>query len=143
MTGERTTHLARAERIAGWLDTRFLDPVLGLVAPGAGDLVTAGFGLYLVRVAFALRLPPLVIARMLLNLGADMVLGAVPLVGDVFDFAFRANTRNLRLLRERHERGGAPRAADWLVVAGAALVFLAALAVPIVAVVWLIRRIAG
>jgi len=134
--------LKRAERIAFWLDQRFLDPIIGFLLPGAGDLLTTGFGLYLVVVAVRLRLPVVVIARMLANLGIDMAVGAIPVAGDLFDVAFKANTKNLKLLKERHL---APRASagDWLAVVGALVVFLAALSLPIIALVWVFRRLTG
>jgi hypothetical protein len=80
------------------------------------------------------RVPKLVLARMLLNIGFDAILGAIPVLGDVFDFAFRANEKNLALI-ERH-RGDPARpitVGDWLVVGGAAVVGLALVALPIVA----------
>ena len=135
--------LARLERLAFVLDRRFLDLVLGLVVPGVGDLVGAAAGLYAVAVALRLRAPKVVVARMLLNLSVDSVGGAVPVVGDVWDFLFRANTRNVELLRARlaQGEGGAPRssARDWLAVGGAAAVFLLALAAPVFLVIAVVK----
>lgn len=138
--GSDDTHLQRAKTLASWLDARFVDPILGLLVPGAGDIATAGVGLYVVGIAVRRRLPVVVIARMLLNLAVDMVVGAIPLVGDLFDFLHRANQKNLRLLEARH---GVRRstASDWGVVAGAALVFVAAMAVPIVLVILAFRAV--
>ena len=132
--------LARAAQLARWTDTRLLDPIVGFLLPGAGDLLASGVGLYIVSVAMRLGLPGVVIARMLMNLGVDALLGAVPLAGDLFDVAFQANRRNLALLEAREERRRA-RPSDWLVVAGAAVLFLAALAVPVLALIWALRRI--
>ena len=129
-----------ARTLTRWLDQRYLDPIIGLVLPGAGDLLSSGAGMFLVTQAFKLKLPPVVIARMFLNLAIDMLVGAIPILGDVFDFGFKANQRNLALLERRHEAGRSS-ASDWLLVAGAALLFLAALAVPILLLIWAIRRI--
>jgi hypothetical protein len=129
-----------ARVLTRWLDQRYLDPILGFVLPGAGDVLTAGTGVYLVGLALKLGLPPVVIARMLLNLAVDLVAGAIPLLGDLFDLGFRANLRNLALLERRAEAGRAS-ASDWLLVAGAALLFLAALVLPIVLLVWALRRL--
>ena len=74
---------------------------------------------------------------MFVNLAIDMLLGAVPAVGDVFDFVFKANAYNARLLEK--SQPGKSSTGDWLVVGGAALLFLAALAVPITLLVWAIR----
>lgn len=131
--------LAALETLARWMDRRYVDPILGIVAPGAGDVVGALVGLLGVVVAFRLRAHPIVIARMLLNLAVDALLGVIPLLGDVFDFVYRAQTRNLALLRERGSR--AAHASDWLIVAAAALVFLVALSLPVAVAVAVIRRL--
>jgi hypothetical protein len=111
------------------LDRRYLDPLLGLVLPGAGDLVGAALGLLGVTLAFRARVHPLVIARMLLNLAVDALLGALPFVGDLADVFFRAHVRNLELLKQRREREA--KATDWLIVGAAVLLFVLALTVPI------------
>src|SRR5512143_3646451 len=106
-----------AETLARWLDDRGLDPILGLLLPGVGDLLGTVAGLYTVVVAVRRRAPTIVVARMLLNLGIDALVGVVPLLGDVFDFAWKANRRNVALLRDRTARGRAS-AGDWAVLAG-------------------------
>ena len=136
--------LAAAETLARWPDHRFVDPLLGLLLPGVGDLLASALGLYPVLLAWQRRAPKALLARMLLNLAADAAGGAIPVLGDVWDFLFRAHARNLALLRAR-AAGGAVRShwSDTLVVGGALLVFVAALAVPVLATVWLWRAIAG
>jgi hypothetical protein len=129
----------RAVTVARWLDQRWLDPVIGLLLPEVGDLLTAGAGLYIVAAAVRRGLPAVVVARMLLNLGIDLAIGAVPVLGDLLDFAYRANVRNARLLEQGTP--GRSSARDWVVVAAAGLVFLAGLALPIVAMVWLVGRL--
>ena len=83
--------------------------------------------------AWQRRAPKALLARMLLNLAADAAGGAIPMIGDIWDFLFRAHARNLSLLRAR-AADGAVRGhwSDTLVVGGALLLFLASLAVPIV-----------
>lgn len=76
-----------------------LDAVLGLV-PGAGDLLGALVGAYGILVGRRLGAPVAVQGRMLLNLAIDAVVGAIPILGDLFDFAFKAHVRN-RVLLER------------------------------------------
>ena len=86
-----------------------LDAVIGFV-PVAGDMIGAAMGLYLVWEARNIGLPKRTLARMMMNVGVDTTLGAIPLVGDVFDFLFRANTRNLRLIKrhlDKHNPGTA------------------------------------
>jgi hypothetical protein len=116
--------IARVRRIAKVLDTYMVDPIIGLVFPGAGDLVGTALGMYTVALAFQRKMSPMVIARMLLNLAFDFAIGAIPLVGDATDFVFKANQRNVALLEDRAARGGKSSWRDWLAVAGAfALLF--------------------
>jgi len=127
-----TRLLDGAVRIPG-TDIRIgLDPILGALLPEVGDALTGVLALTLLGVAYAERVPRWVLLRMLLNVGLDSLIGAIPLVGDVFDFAFKANEKNLALI-ERH-RGDPTRPATWadkLVVVGALGVALALALVPI------------
>lgn len=102
--------LARLDRLAWLLDTsivipgtrwRFgVDPLLGLI-PGAGDIAGAALSGYIVFEAWRLGVSPAVLARMIVNVAADTLVGAVPIAGDVFDAWWKANRRNVDLLR-RH-----------------------------------------
>jgi len=122
--GARDVEIERVRTFARVLDRYGLDAVLGLVLPGLGDVLGSVLGLYVVTIAMRRRVSPVVIARMLLNLGLDMVVGVVPVLGDVADLAFRANTKNLALLESRAATGRA-RPGDWLAVGGVALGFVA------------------
>jgi len=135
--------LQRVQTMARVLDVYLVDPLLGLLLPGAGDLAGSLLGLYAISLALRRRMSPVIIARMLLNLSIDALLGAIPLLGDLFDFGFRAHQRNARLLVERGESGGRATARDWLLVAGAALLFLGSLALAAYAVIALLRAIAN
>ena len=75
-----------------------VDGIVRLI-PVVGDLLATAFALWLVREARALGAPWHVTARMLGNVAVDGVVGMVPLAGDAFDVLFRANMRNVRLLR--------------------------------------------
>ena len=109
----RAERIARLDALATLLDTAFvvpgteirfgLDALIGLV-PGIGDAVTTAISLYIVNEARALGAPRLLVARMLANVALDGVVGAVPLVGDAFDVAFRANRRNMALLRDHLDK---------------------------------------
>jgi len=132
--------VAMAERLARWTDGALLDPIAGLILPGLGDVVGGVVGLFIVAVAVQKKLPAVVVARMLVNLGIDTGLGMIPLAGDLFDFAFRANQKNVALLRARHA-GGRGRPGDWMFVAGAGLLCLAAFALPIVLLVLFFRAV--
>jgi hypothetical protein len=139
-----------ARRLSALLDSAFripgtqlrigLDPILGALLPELGDALTAVLSLSLVTVAFRQRVPRWVLARMLVNIAFDAVLGAIPFVGDVFDFAFKANEKNLALI-ERH-RGDPTQPATWgdrLVVAGVVLVVLACAVLPLLLAAALLR----
>ena len=96
----RLSHLMDAAVEIPILRTRVgLDAVLGLV-PVAGDLLSAGIGLFLVAQARELGASRWLQARMIGNLLADAALGAVPLAGDIADVYFRAHLRNLKLLQK-------------------------------------------
>jgi hypothetical protein len=134
--GERDPALEAAETLARWMDRRLLDPVLGMVLPGAGDLLSAGLGLYPLFLAWRRGAPRALLARMLLNLSVDLLGGSVPIVGDIWDFFFKAHSRNLDLLRARSAgREVVDSHRDRLVIIGAAALFLLALALPVVLVV--------
>jgi len=133
--------LQRVRRFARILDHGLVDPLLGLVLPGVGDALGSLMGLYVVVIAVRRRVSPAVIARMLLNLGADALLGVIPVLGDVVDFAFHANERNVALLEARTARGGRATARDWLVLAAAIMSLAGAVALVCWAVVALVHAL--
>jgi len=100
----------RLRRLAVLLDdsipipgTRFrigVESIIGLI-PGAGDLAGGAFSLYILLQAARMGVPRPLLVRMGTNLVIDVVVGAVPVLGDLFDAGFKANLRNLALL-ERH-----------------------------------------
>jgi hypothetical protein len=139
--------LVAAETLARWLDDRFLDPLVGLLLPGLGDLLGSALGLYPVVLAWRRRAPKALIARMLLNLAADAAGGSIPILGDVWDFVFKAHARNLALLRSRSggDAGAGTIRGHWsdnLVVAFAVVVLLAAFALPVLVAVALWHLVA-
>ncbi len=74
-----------------------LDSVIGLI-PGVGDAATAALSGYIVYEAWRLGASRATLGKMLGNIGLDFAAGSIPVLGDLFDFAFKANVRNLRLL---------------------------------------------
>ena len=104
----REQRLARLDALAKLLDVAFIlpgtnirygiDGLIGLI-PVIGDLITTAISLWLVREARALGAPWHITARMLANVAVDGVVGMVPLAGDAFDVMFRANVRNVRMLK--------------------------------------------
>ncbi|MCC6677856.1 MAG: DUF4112 domain-containing protein [Phycisphaerales bacterium] len=84
-------------RIPG-LGLRFgLDPLLGLI-PAAGDALGALISLYIAIEGYRLGATPRQLTLMLANIAIDVAAGAVPILGDIADLAFKANTRNLAIL---------------------------------------------
>lgn len=80
-----------------------LDFVLGLV-PVLGDVITGAMGLYIVWEARNLGMSKFQLARMAANVGFDSLIGAAPLVGDAFDFFWRSNSRNLKIIRKHLDK---------------------------------------
>jgi Domain of unknown function (DUF4112) len=105
--------------VLGW---RFgLDALIGLI-PGFGDTATSLVSFYILASAVRYRVPKITLLRMGFNIGIDYVVGSLPLVGDVLDAWWKANHRNLDLLKKRAtvsaEEARAGRASDWLFVGG-------------------------
>lgn len=147
MQGGVNPRLTRLRRLAWLLDRSIpigpyrigLDPLLGLL-PGAGDLLGAGVSMIILYDAARLGMPINVLMRMVGNVLVELIIGAIPVLGDAFDFAWQANARNLRLV-ERHydpirdERPPSRIAKAVLVIA--ALIFAGAIA----AAVWVLHAL--
>ncbi|HET9904819.1 MAG TPA: DUF4112 domain-containing protein [Xanthobacteraceae bacterium] len=103
----------RFARLAHLLDDRFrvpgtswrfgLDGLLGLV-PGIGDAATTALGAYIILEAWRRDAPKATLGRMIANTGIDFAIGAIPIVGDLFDFGWKANRRNVELLLRHLDR---------------------------------------
>jgi len=143
MGGRVATNDIRMDRLRRWsnlLDRAFRipgtglrfgwEPIVGLV-PGFGDAVGALFSGAILLEAFRFRIPGVIRARMLLNVLIDLAVGAIPFLGDLFDFAWKANVRNMALLERHALEPGKPRPGDWAFVLGVAAVVIAAIAVPL------------
>ena len=116
-----------------------LDPIIGLI-PGIGDLITTAISGFIIYHAQRTGIPKATVMRMMINVGIDAAVGAIPFVGDLFDFAFKANQKNLELYRESVWGTRSTRRDTWFV----AVVFIGLstlLALPILAIVWLARAI--
>jgi hypothetical protein len=129
--------LARLEWLSKFLDSSIplgttgyrigMDPLVGLI-PVIGDPLSALIGSYLILEAAQLGASRLTLAKMMINLGIDALLGAVPFVGDLFDFAFKANEKNLRLVQEARlgevENPGGRLTSAFISTLGVLLIFL-------------------
>jgi hypothetical protein len=109
---EHHAKLATAEALAKRMDAAFripgtgirvgLDSVLGLV-PGIGDTLALAPSVYILKLARDTGAPHSLLLRMAANLGVDWLIGLVPLIGDLFDVGWKANLRNVALMREHIE----------------------------------------
>jgi hypothetical protein len=139
------------EVLARWMDSVFvipgtgirfgLDALVGLI-PGLGDTLTSFVSLYILKVASLRGVPRVVLARMALNIAIDYLLGTVPVVGDAFDIYWKANLKNVELLR-RHSLAGPSSAhranwGDWLFVAGLMALLVALLVGCITIAYWIV-----
>lgn len=142
MVPERTPprQLKQIDALAQLMDTQFrlpgtnfrfgLDGIIGLI-PGAGDLSTFAISGYMIWVMAHNGASGYVMARMILNVLLDALIGSIPVLGDLFDFVFKANTRNMQLMQQ-HYREGRHRGSAWKVI----LPVLIALLLVIIALIW-------
>ena len=106
------------------------DGIIGLLLPGAGDALTAAGALSLFWLAVQRGVPRVVLARMALNVAIDALVGAVPIVGDLFDFGWKANRRNLRLIERTTFAPEQKTPGDYFAVGLFALLIVSAIALP-------------
>jgi len=131
--------LDSAFRVPGTNFSFGLDPILGLI-PGLGDLTSPVFAALLLLHSVRMRIPRVIQMRMLINAALDLLIGLVPVVGDFFDFGWKANVRNLALLERYAHPDSKPSRGDWIFVLSIVGV-LAALAVfPLLFAAWLLSR---
>lgn len=150
LTPGQTQRLEALRGISRLLDSQFLlpgtsyrfglDPILGLI-PGIGDLVSPLFTIGILWQARDLALPRVVQLRMIFNVAIDTLLGIVPLLGDLFDFAWKSNDMNLAMLEKYAYEERPASAGDWLFVAGLTLLLLVMAAIPFLLAGWLIRSL--
>jgi hypothetical protein len=137
--------LRQVETLAKLMDSQFqvpgtnfrfgLDGIIGLI-PGAGDLSTFAVSSYMLWIMAQNGASGFVMARMILNVLIDALVGSIPLIGDLFDFAFKANTRNVQLMRE-HYKEGRHRGSAWKVIIPALIILL----VLMLGIFWLVYKL--
>ena len=132
--------LDEAFRIPG---TRFRfgwDPIIGLL-PGLGDALTGLFSCLILFHGFRMRLPKVVQARMVFNVLIDVAVGSFPLVGDLFDFAWKSNKMNMRLLERHAYEQTKPTAGDWIFVGFMVSLLVLCIVLPLALFIWLIIKL--
>jgi len=138
-----TDKLAYIRHIARLMDSRFeipgtkirfgIDPIIGFFLPGIGSIATSAVSCALVATMARHGASGHVVVRMLLNVLIDTIFGSIPLIGSVFDVAFRANDRNVELLRKHYDEGRYSGSGRGLIVALVATIIAVA-----GAVLWLV-----
>jgi len=116
-----------------------LDPIIGLI-PILGDLTTPIFAGLLLLHAVRLKIPRVVQLRMVLNAAIDLAVGLIPVAGDLFDFGWKANVKNLALLERYAHVGSRATAGDWLFVSIVMGLLAAAVVIPILFAAWLLSH---
>ena len=109
--------------------TRFrfgLDPLLGLI-PGIGDFTGFLLSAYMLLICARNGASGYLLARMTLNILIDALIGSIPLIGDVFDFAYKANNLNLKLMQQHYTKGRYKGGA-WKVVMPVVIILFAVIA---------------
>lgn len=140
--------LDRLRRLGQLLDnsipvpgTRFrfgLDSIIGLV-PGVGDLLGGALSLYIILQASRLGVPRALLARMGYNVAVDVLVGSIPVLGDLFDAGFKANLRNLALVQQHVEQPATARRAGRRFAGVVAVVLVVVLAAAVGLALLLIR----
>ena len=144
-------HLASNEHldyIAALLDDMFripgtqirfgLDALIGWV-PAVGDVLAGMASFLIVFAAWRRGLQAITLVRMIANVLLETTLGAIPVAGDVFHVVWKANRRNYKLLIREREQPGVNARRDWLFLALILFTALAAVAIPIAILIWILR----
>lgn len=114
-----------------------LDGFVGLI-PGIGDMAGAAVSAVIIVRAMKSGIPKSAVIRMVINVAVDSLGGAVPLIGDIFDFAFKSNIYNLQIYREAI-RGERQPIRDWLFIAFVVVVLAAIVLLPLVGLFYLMK----
>ena len=143
------------ERFSKLLDSEFrlpgtnfrfgLDPILGMV-PGWGDTVTYVMSALLILSMMQKGASGKLVMKMIGNAAIDMLVGSIPVLGSIFDFAYKANDRNLRLFREYHDEGkhkGTGLGYLLLIIGVLLALLLVSVVIAATVVVWLYKLVAS
>ncbi len=142
------------EQLSRWMDGLFripgtgwrfgLDAIVGLI-PGVGDTAAALASFYILAAGVRYRVPKVTLLRMGMNIGLDYVFGSIPVIGDLFDVAWKSNQKNVELVRQRATVTAAEakkgRTSDWIFVGVIILVLLALLVGSVVLSLYLLSLI--
>jgi hypothetical protein len=152
LTQGQQARLLALRHVAELLDSAFvvpgttyrigLDPIIGLI-PWIGDLVSPLFTIALLWQARDVHVPKVVLLRMIFNAAIDAIVGTIPIAGDLFDFAWKANQWNLALLERHAYEERRANVGDWIFVLAMIAIVVTLAAVPFILAAWLISWAAG
>jgi hypothetical protein len=117
-----------------------IDPLIGMI-PGIGDMAGAIVSTIIITRAMQSGIPKSAVIRMVINVAMDSLVGSIPFVGDLFDFAYKSNIRNFQIYRESL-RGERRRIKDWFFIVFVFLILLVILILPILGLVYLTKLVA-
>jgi hypothetical protein len=116
-----------------------LDGLLGLI-PGFGDVTGGIISSLIIARSLQLGLPRSAILRMITNVAVDSFLGIIPFAGDVFDFVYKANTKNIEIYRQAL-RGERQAGKDWAFIVFVVAATAAMILLPLIALIYLLRSL--
>jgi hypothetical protein len=119
-----------------------LDALVGWV-PGIGDAMAGIASCLIVFGSWRRGVPRITLTRMVANILLESTVGAIPIAGDIFHVAWKANRRNYRLLLREREQPGSAIKRDWIFLGVILLMIVAAVGIPIAIVIWLLRLHVG
>ena len=115
-----------------------LDALIGWI-PGIGDALAGMASFLIVFASWSRGVPSITLVRMVANILLEITLGAIPVAGDIFHIVWKANRRNYRLLIREKEHPGSKTGRDWMFLAIILFTAIAAAAVPIGILIWVLR----
>ena len=142
---DRLSHLLDGLfRIPGTAWRFGLDSIVGLI-PGIGDTATALASFYILAAGVRYRVPKVTLLRMGLNIGIDYLVGVIPVIGDMFDFVWKSNEMNMKLIRQRAtvsaDEAKEGRKSDWIFVGVIILVLIGLLVGSLFLTVYILKLI--
>lgn len=109
-----TTDFSWIDKLSSFLDSKYklpgtnfrfgIDPIIGLI-PGLGDVTSFTFSSFLILLMAKKGASGKVVTLMVINVLFDTIIGSIPVIGTIFDFFYKANNRNVRLLKRHYEEG--------------------------------------
>jgi hypothetical protein len=121
-----------------------LESVVGLL-PVGGDVVGLGISIYILWQVVQFNLPKTILVRMVVNIAIDALVGSVPILGDLFDVTWKANTKNVNLLESHLQQPSQSHRADrrflWLLFGGLLLTLVALIIVAVVVLTLVVKAL--